>query len=190
MGGRVKICGLTEEATIETALTAGADYGGVVLGPARRQVPWETARRWAERYPRRLVAVLRGAAPEVWERLGEVPWAGIQVYDAPRPDWVKWARSQGWLAICPSGPGQPPVADVWLLETPRPGTGERLDWWRVERPATRFWLAGGLTPENVAEAVRALAPDGVDVSSGVEIEGRKDRERVREFVRRAREAMG
>lgn len=82
------------------------------------------------------------------------------------------------------------ATDAWLLDTYAPGkpggTGEVFDW-ELARAAQRLgrpiFLAGGLTPENVAEAVRQVRPCGVDVSSGVEAApGRKDLERVRAFV--------
>jgi phosphoribosylanthranilate isomerase len=194
MGGTVKICGITEVEALEAALACGADWVGVVLGPSPRQVAWPTALDWAVRYPGRVVAVLRRAPTEVWAHLAEAPWGGLQVYDAPFEDWMPWAGQHSWISVqpvAPAGVGDP-RADVWLLETGQPGSGQRLDWERVSRPRHRFWLAGGLTPDNVAEAIFRLRPDGVDVSSGVEdpgAVGHKDVWRVREFVRRAREAM-
>ena len=70
------------------------------------------------------------------------------------------------------------------------GTGQRFDWTLAGELARTFEmdLAGGLTPENVAEAVRSVRPWGVDTSSGVETDGEKDVEKVRAFVRAVREA--
>jgi phosphoribosylanthranilate isomerase len=74
-------------------------------------------------------------------------------------------------------------------ETPG-GTGRQLDWALVplaRRWGLPLWLAGGLTPENVAEAIRRAAPDGVDVASGVEsAPGIKDTARVESFVAEVR----
>jgi phosphoribosylanthranilate isomerase len=84
----------------------------------------------------------------------------------------------------------------WLLDSAVPGkpggTGTTFNWelaGKARGAGAPFLLAGGLTPENVAEAVRVARPDGVDVSSGVESEpGRKDRERMKGFIDAARAA--
>jgi phosphoribosylanthranilate isomerase len=73
----------------------------------------------------------------------------------------------------------------------RGGTGQRVDWEKAAAVASRrkTVLAGGLTPDNVAEAIAAVRPFGVDVSSGVEASpGRKDREKVSRFLENARNA--
>ncbi|MBI5397818.1 MAG: phosphoribosylanthranilate isomerase [Verrucomicrobia bacterium] len=89
------------------------------------------------------------------------------------------------------------VVDAVLLDSYSPasrgGTGKTFDW-SLAREAKRFGrpviLSGGLTPANVREAVRVAQPDGVDVSSGVEMApGRKDHEKVREFIRNAKAAI-
>ena len=72
----------------------------------------------------------------------------------------------------------------------RGGSGRTFDWDVAREVSSRvpMFLAGGLNPENVAEAVRVVHPWAVDVSSGTETDGRKDYERVRAFVRAVREA--
>ncbi len=188
--GVVKICGIRSREQVEDALAAGADLVGVILGPARRQVAIGDAARWAEACPQRLVAVLRGASDVVWAEIWKVPWAGLQVYDAPIPDWLQRARAHHLLSIRPGqSEGDRAGADILHLDGPAPGSGTALPWERVARPTGPFWLGGGLRPDNVGRAVQILNPDGVDVSSGVEVDGVKNAALMRQFVAQAREAM-
>ncbi|NUR86562.1 MAG: phosphoribosylanthranilate isomerase, partial [Nonomuraea sp.] len=78
--------------------------------------------------------------------------------------------------------------DLLIVDAPRPGSGEPWDWAAVRgRPSGQWMLAGGLGPANVAEAIEAAGPWGVDVSSGVETApGVKDSELIRAFLRAAR----
>jgi phosphoribosylanthranilate isomerase len=83
-------------------------------------------------------------------------------------------------------------AAIVLLDTAREGvfggTGETFDWSRVPALTRPIMLAGGLRPDNVAEAIRRVRPWGVDVSSGVELNGEKDHEQIRAFISAARGA--
>jgi phosphoribosylanthranilate isomerase len=84
-------------------------------------------------------------------------------------------------------------ADVVLLDAPNPGSGRVFDWCEVSGAldGVRLLLAGGLTPDNVAEAIRRVRPWGVDVSTGVETapgSGRKDPRKLRRFIQAARAA--
>jgi phosphoribosylanthranilate isomerase len=82
-------------------------------------------------------------------------------------------------------------ADVVMIDSPTPGSGDMFDWSLAEDAphGVKLLLAGGLTPENVAEAIAKVRPWGVDVASGVEsIAGRKDARKVREFIRNAKQA--
>lgn len=72
-------------------------------------------------------------------------------------------------------------ADLILLDNGY-GTGETFDWSLVQSVHRPYLLAGGLTPENVSEAVKTLQPFGVDVSSGIETDGHKDPEKMRKFL--------
>ena len=72
-------------------------------------------------------------------------------------------------------------ADLILLDNGY-GTGETFDWSLVQSVHRPYLLAGGLTPENVTEAVKTLQPFGVDVSSGIETDGHKDPEKMRKFL--------
>ena len=77
-------------------------------------------------------------------------------------------------------------ADYVLIDSGQ-GTGKAFDWKILEGVKRDFFLAGGLYPENVAEAVKAVAPYAVDVSSGIETDGKKDRSKMEKFVINARQ---
>lgn len=78
-------------------------------------------------------------------------------------------------------------ADMVLLDTGRGGTGKTFDWDLIRDIHRDYVLAGGLTPENVRGAVDRFHPYAVDVSGGVETDGKKDEEKIKEFVRRVRD---
>jgi phosphoribosylanthranilate isomerase len=119
--------------------------------------------------------------PETLETLGE------RAFKALRP--ASPAALEEMLRRYPAGP----MAPAWLVDTYRPGeyggTGELANWSMARSLAVQapIILAGGLRAENVAEAIRQVAPWGVDVASGVESEpGVKDARKVRDFIRAVR----
>ncbi|MBO4494768.1 MAG: phosphoribosylanthranilate isomerase [Clostridiales bacterium] len=77
-------------------------------------------------------------------------------------------------------------ADMVLLDSPGGGTGETFNWRRLQEVKRPFILAGGLNTENIEEAIRTIHPYGVDVSSGIETDGKKDAEKMRSFMEIAR----
>ena len=194
----IKICGLRTHEAIEAAAEAGANALGFVFhaGSPRNLDPG-TARELQRAVPagiERVAVFLHPAQALVDEVLAAVA-----------PDWVQTdaddlatLRLPAGLRVLPvlrSGrPWPSRAADLpsrCLLESARSGAGERADWRAAAQlaHATELVLAGGLDPANVAGAVRAVHPFGVDVSSGVERErGVKDPARIRQFVRAAREA--
>lgn len=176
----VKICGLTHPADVEAAIAAGADLLGFVLCASPRQVfdpaPLLEAAAGVE-----TVAVFR-------------TWSG---QDVSRFDRVQAFRFEGTppAAMLPAyrdAPGLVPPDGEWLLDSASGGgSGQRVPTERARELARhgRAWLAGGLTPDNVAQAVRTIRPVGVDVSSGVEAyPGRKDPAAIIAFVNAARAA--
>ena len=183
----IKICGVASVDDAEWALAAGASYVGAMLAPSRRQISFRVAAGMAERCPGRVVAVVRGAQPATWERLWGMPWGGLQVYDQPGAGWIERAQRQGYLAIEPVEEAGHDAADVWLLDGPEPGSGVMRAEELAPRPRHRVWVAGGLAPHNVGAVLSRWRPDGVDVSSGVEREGRKCRALIAEFVQEVRQ---
>ncbi len=200
----VKICGITNEDDALLAVAMGADAVGFVFAPSPRQLTAVEAARLAREAPAGLerVGVFAGDVPPFAAALLE---AGI--IHTVQADAAALARLDGSvpearrLPVFHDGEGvereielagahRTPRARV-LFEGRASGRGVAPDWERAARLArrVRLVLAGGLTPANVAEAVRRVGPAMVDVSSGVEsAPGRKDPGRIREFVEQARAA--
>lgn len=196
MSGFVKICGLTDEAAVRAALEAGADAIGFVFARSPRQV---TPQRAAE-----LAAPARGRALCIAVTLHPAQRDVDAILAGFRPDALQTdAEDFASLQLPPSLARLPVLrsggtADAVtaharvLFEGPRSGTGRVADWDAARRVASRceMILAGGLDPDNVADAIAQVRPFGVDVSSGVEsAPGRKDPLRIASFVERARRAF-
>jgi len=203
----VKICGITNAADGVAAAEAGADALGLVFWEqSPRRVSIENAAGIVRQLPSAIVKVgVFVNAPEslVLAAIAECGFNMLQFHGDESPQYcrqfglmnmkafrIRDVASLEALAAYPT--------DAWLLDAYAPdnpgGTGETFNWDLAVQAQARgagrpVFLAGGLTPANVAEAVRRVRPYGVDVSSGVEsAPGRKDHTKVREFIKAAKAA--
>lgn len=192
----IKVCGMTGSESVAAALEAGADAIGFVFAPSVRQLQPAPAARLAEpaRGRARLVAVTLHPAPGLWRAVAAEFRPDILQTD--QQDFAGLPQPLGCEAL-PVFRGDQPLPDTvperLLYEGARSGTGRVADWSVAARWArrTRLVLAGGLHAGNVAEAIAAVRPWGVDVSSGVEESpGVKSPRKIFEFVRAARAAFG
>lgn len=198
----VKVCGVTSEEDALLAVALGADAVGFVFAPGSvRQVSPQEARDIARRLPHGVVTVgvFRDERPErVVEIVGKVGLRGAQLHGREPLSEVRWIRQRLDFVIQGFGAGDPAIsaaangpADVILIDSPEPGSGRVFDWRLAEGASggARLLLAGGLNPDNVAEAIAHVRPWGVDVSSGVEsAPGRKDPRKLRRFIEAAKDA--
>ena len=193
----VKICGLTTREAVEAAVAAGADAIGFVFAPSKRQVTATQAVQLAQGLPRRIprVAVMlhptQSQLDEVW---GEFRPDVLQT-DVEDLQRLKVPMGLAVMPVIRTGvrlkPDPHHSHQRLLFEGPVSGVGSTSDWNSAAQLArtTQLVLAGGLNATNVADAIAAVRPFGVDVSSGVEASpGIKDPARIHEFVRRARAA--
>jgi phosphoribosylanthranilate isomerase len=209
----VKICGIKDLAAMDAALDAGADLVGLVFfPPSPRAVTMDLAAKLAERARGRalvtaltvdaddklLAEIIEHAKPDLLQlHGGESVKRVVEIRTRfGRP--VMKATPVAEAADLRIVPDYEAVADRILFDARPPkdasrpgGHGRAFDWTLLARLACKkpMMLSGGLTPENVAEAIRIVQPDAVDVSSGVErAPGEKDMEKIQDFVKAARSA--
>ncbi len=203
---RVKCCGITREPDLAAAVDAGADAVGLtceVSVDSPREVPVERAAALAEATPPFVATVLvtMADADRVGALVDRIGPDAVQLHGAGAGDAAAVAAdcdAAVLVATDPAGARDLPAAVDGIVvdsldDAGAGGTGETHDWAAarsvVADLAVPVVLAGGLTPANVGEAVRAVDPYAVDVASGVEAAGgRKDHDAVRAFVDAARTA--
>ncbi len=198
---RIKICGLTKEEDVDAAVEEGADFVGFNLWRgSKRFVRPHRVRSLTARLPPTVLPVgvfVHSYLEEISvSEYAEIAW--IQVHGTP-DTWTNEGISRPVIRAVSVGrtlapEDLPTGSDYWLLDRPQEnfgGSGRRFDWSLAEKLAghPRLFLAGGLTPENVADAVKKLKPYAVDVASGVEsAPGVKDRAKMRAFIQAVRGA--
>lgn len=202
---RVKVCGIMNELDLNCAIAGGADAVGFIVEVegSRHRISASEARELIEKVPvfTKSVAVIAPRSPEEAVLLAKKTGADLlQVHGTLEPEEIRELKKrvdQKVIAAVPPGieaHSMAGAADAILLDTLKNGklggTGAVHDW-SVSAILARdlrvpVILAGGLNPSNVGEAIRTVKPYAVDVSSGVEIAGRKEREKIESFVREVR----
>ena len=203
---RIKICGITEPSQAVAAAEAGADYIGIVMAPSKRQVDVERAKEIvAALKGSRAISVgvfVNTPADEInriakycnFDRIqlsGDEPWEFVKKLHRPAIKAVKVSKQytgEKLLSELASGYKKADYYFLPLLDCAANGSyggsGKSFDW-AIARKATekyRFVLAGGLTPENVGAAIASARPWAVDVSSGVETNGKKSIDKIKGFI--------
>ncbi len=215
MSVKVKICGVTEETALNAAIAAGADFAGLVFfPPSPRHLDMATAARLARAARGRIAvtalvvdaddalirAIARHVRPDYVQLHGaESPRRAAEIAQMAAAPVVRAFRVRApadvRAADAYAGVIAFPVFDAWVdagkSQGLPGGTGHAFDWDLLKGRTGPFMLAGGLTPENVAGAIRRTGAPMVDVSSGVEsARGVKDAERIKAFVKAAKAAPG
>lgn len=190
----VKICGIRHPDAVTAAVAAGADAVGFVFAPSMRQVTAREAAVIARGLPRTVKRVAVMLHPTVDE------WREVQAIFCPdvlQTECADFAyldvppEIERWPVLREGREAREELPPTFVYEGTESGRGQRVDWSAAARLSARarLILAGGLDCDNVAQAVREVAPFGVDVSSAVEsAPGIKDPARIRAFVEAARSA--
>ncbi|HEX6125565.1 MAG TPA: phosphoribosylanthranilate isomerase [Pyrinomonadaceae bacterium] len=206
---KVKICGITNLEDAQTAVQCGADVLGFnFYERSPRYIRPEFAKKIIQRLPAEVgkVGVFVKAAVGDIEKACSISGVGeVQLHGGETPSFVeevvKVCRARVMKVLHVNTDFDASIAlsyqvDAFLLDTyvsDFGGSGKTFDWSIASgfgKLFPKFYLAGGLTPENVADAVRTVRPFGVDVCSGVEVEkGKKVRAKVEAFIRNAKSAI-
>ena len=189
----VKICGLKHIATVDVAVQAGADAVGFVFAKSPRQVTARHAAFIAANVPEHVlrVAVMLHPYAEEWEEVQSIFCPDVLQTDADDFDQLDVPDDiRKWPVIREgSSPGIDELPNTFVYEGRTSGQGETVDWSTACELAARaeMILGGGLSQDNVADAIRQVGPLGVDVSSAVESSpGEKDPDLIRAFIESVR----
>ncbi|KAL3231332.1 N-(5'-phosphoribosyl)anthranilate isomerase [Nakaseomyces bracarensis] len=206
----VKVCGLQSLEAAETAVSSGADLIGIICVPNRaRTIQPDIARSISElvhdpaRNPHgtKLVGVFRNQSiidvsiisrdygVDIVQLHGDETWE--EYHEKLGKPIIKRAVFPRDCALVEELSHQDAYRCLPLFDSDAGGTGEKLNWgaigdWATATPHARFILAGGLTPDNVRDALSVPGTMGVDVSGGVETHGAKDLEKIKQFISNAK----
>lgn len=202
---RVKICGLTKKEHIQVAVEEQVDYIGFVFAKSKRQVTVEQAKVLAQSIPEPIQKVgvfVNETVENMLHIAKEVPLDVIQLHGQETQQVVEALHPYTIIkAISVRTKEDVQKAaqydvDYYLFDAPgieyEGGSGKTFDWTLLENTKINrqnIILAGGLTTENVGRAIEQVEPYGVDVSSGVEIDGQKDEMCMRTFMNQTRNGV-
>ena len=187
---KVKICGLQEPEHVRAAVEAGADAIGFVFAKSKRQVTVAQAQQLAQHIPRNVltVGVFVDETVEVMQQIAKtVPLDVIQLHGQETNAAIQQLsyptiKAVGVRTAADVEALQAFESDYVLVDAPVAGSGEPFDWNLLTTRYPQLILAGGLSIDNIAEALTRVAPYMVDVSSGVETNGVKDTAKISAFI--------
>ena len=195
---KVKICGISRLSDVEALNIAKPDYAGFIFAKSPRQVDFETAMKLRESLDKDILTV--GVfVDEAIETVVEYAKSGvvdvIQLHGSEKEEYIKKVKDltgkKVIKAVAVTSVGdvekwKNSCADYILFDNKIPGSGETLDWNVIKGFDRSFFLAGGLSIENINEAIEQTRPYAVDVNSGVETSGVKDFDKIIAIVENVR----
>ena len=195
---KIKICGIMREQDCDCLNEVLPDCAGFIFAPkSRRYITPETALAFRERLDRRIKTVGVFVNEDI-DLICDIARSGVidavQLHGTENNEYVKRVKELTGLTVVKAftvkggsdiDEAMQSEADMLLLDNGC-GTGEQFDWDYHEDVDRLYFLAGGLTPDNIGGAVTRYCPYGVDVSSGVETDGAKDSEKIRRFIETVR----
>lgn len=200
----VKTCGIKTTDAAAVAVQAGADFVGFVFAPSKRQITPEAAASIGNTLPFHIKKVGVFVNETVENMLKIAEKVGLDVIQLHGDEPASVAEQLPYQVIKAFPVDRNKLkniqyypCDYYLLDSPigkyRGGNGTTFDWDLASDLAIdrkKVILAGGLTPENIQEAIERVQPAGVDVSSGIETNGEKDFNKMRAFITNAKHTKG
>lgn len=200
---KVKICGITDVETAKVACEYGADAIGFVFAKSKREITPERAKQIIDKLPVDVMKVgvfVNESVEVIREIANDCGLTHVQLHGDEGNHHVKRLNIPSIKAIGVRSSedieqSSDYEADFLLFDSPKEkfhgGNGKTFSWQLLDdmpdEIRKKCILAGGLHIENIKEAIRIVKPYMVDVSSGVETDGRKDREKIKQFIRKAKE---
>lgn len=195
---RVKICGLFRPQDIKCVNTLLPEYIGFVFAPgSKRRVTPEQAAQLSQKLDKRIcpVGVFVNQSPEyIKELLAAGTIRAVQLHGQEGESYIEALRTMTDVPIIQAFPVRCAAdvkaacrskADYVLLDSKLAGSGTSFDWSLIQEFGRPYFLAGGLSPENAEQAIQCK-PFCVDVSSGVETDGVKDADKIKNFIEKIR----
>ena len=193
---RVKICGLKIAESVHVATKERADMVGFVFAKSKRQLTLQEAKQLAKDVPPSVLKVgvfVNERLENVLTIAQQVPLDVIQLHGHETDEYIQKIPYPTIKALGirteedVKSLSNYPSATYMLVDAPIAGSGETFNWALLKNVQQPLILAGGLHINNVEEAIRTVNPYMVDVSSGVETNGQKDSEKIKQFIQRAKQ---
>ncbi|MGO3114754.1 phosphoribosylanthranilate isomerase [Enterococcus pseudoavium] len=194
---QIKICGLKKRPAIAAAVAAGAEYLGFVFADSPRQITPEEVQHLTSDLPEKIKKVGVFVSPTKQEVEETIEIAGLDLIQIHGETELTALSRPIIRAFSSEEQGKLVLRDYpyLLLDAPPAklmgGNGRTFDWQLIDQSQLikeKLWLAGGLTPENVGDAMLFFNPQTVDVSSGVETAGEKDLAKIQAFCQAVKAA--
>ena len=200
---KIKICGLSRPCDIEYVNEAKPDFCGFIINvpKSKRNVSPDTVRQLVKNLSPEVKPVgvfVNAPIEEITALVQDGTLSYVQLHGQEDEAYIAALRKhiqvpilQAFKITCPEDAARAEAssADYILLDNGSGGTGKTFDWSHLSGVTRPYILAGGLGPDNLTQAVSQLSPWGVDLSSGVETDGYKDREKVLAAVHAVRSAL-
>ncbi|MDR2993091.1 phosphoribosylanthranilate isomerase [Bacillus cereus] len=200
---KVKICGITDMETAKGACEYGADALGFVFAESKRQITPELAKKIIQELPANVLKVgvfVNESVEEIQKIADKCGLTHVQLHGDEENHQIRRLnipsiKSLGVTSESDMKSAQAYETDYILFDSPKEkfhgGNGKTFSWELLEHMPKELQkktiLAGGLNALNIEEAIRTVRPYMVDVSSGVETEGKKDIEKIKQFIIKAKE---